>query len=91
MKTITRQQAVEKIFATNGQFFTVHFFKRGGGRRTMNARLGVKKHLKGGELKFNPAEKNLITVFDAQKKGYRSISIEGLIAVTINNENFLIA
>ena len=65
--------------ADDGRFFTVCFTKRTTGEeRVMNARLGVKKHLRGGELKFDPKEKNLLICYDAKSNGYRSIPLEAV-------------
>jgi hypothetical protein len=41
----------------------------------MNARFGVKKHLRGGELAYDASSKNLIPVFDLTKKEYRMINV----------------
>ena len=42
--------------ATQGKFFTVVFVKKDGTTRVMNARLGVSKHLKGGQSTLDPAQ-----------------------------------
>ena len=66
-----------------GKTVTVVFVKRTNGElRTMNCRLGVKKHLKGGELKYNPKDYDLLTTFDMQKKDYRCISLDAVKTVT---------
>ena len=75
---ITREQAVELINESNGRIFSVTFVKKDGSVREMVARLGVKKHLKGGSLGYNPKDFDLITVFDFQKKDYRSIQTKTL-------------
>jgi hypothetical protein len=75
--------------ANNGQFFTVNFTKRTTGEeRTMNARLGVKKHLRGGELSFDPKEKNLLICFDAQSGGYRSINLDSVHWVKVGGKTY---
>lgn len=79
---ITKEQAIEMITQQNGKLFTVEFIKKNGEKRKMNCRAGVKKHLKGGELKFDPASKNLFTVFDMQKKAYRMINLSTLQTLT---------
>ena len=63
-----------KEMVSDGKIFTVEFVKKDGTVRKMNARLGVKKHLKGGSLAFDPSERNLLPVFDMQKEGYRMIN-----------------
>jgi hypothetical protein len=65
---------------TNGKFFTVEFVKKDGSIRKMNARLGVKKHLRGGECTLD-REKFLI-VFDMQSNGYRAINRESILSVS---------
>lgn len=69
--------------------FEVVFIKRTNGEvRHMNAMVGVKKHLAGGELKFNPFDRGLIPVYDVkvkeEGKGYRFINVDDLISITID-------
>ena len=70
---------VEKILNSKGKIFTVTFTKKDGTTRVMNCRLGVTKHLKGGESTLNPNE--YITVYDMQNKGYRAINRQTIIDV----------
>jgi hypothetical protein len=73
----------------NGQIFSVTFIKRTTGEeRTMVCRVGVKSYLRGGSKTFNDTEKGLLTVFDMQKKGYRSIPLDAIIKVKVNKEVF---
>ena len=80
-----------------GKVFTVEFIKRSdNSKRVMNARLGVKSYLHGGNLTYNPAEKKLIPVFDIQKRKYRMISIPSIsrlsiggVTYTVNSSNKL--
>jgi len=60
------------------KIFSVVFEKIDGTLREMICRLGVKKHLKGGELSYDPEEKNYLVVFDMQSEGYRTININTL-------------
>lgn len=68
---------VEEFRKTVGetQIFSVDFIKKDGSLREMTARLGVRKHLKGGTLKYNAEEKSLLPVFDMGKQSYRMINI----------------
>ena len=75
-----------KNFVGRNAVFTATFIKKDGSVRVMNCRLGVKKHLKGGELKYNPIEKNLLTVFDMQKGEYRMINISTLVELKAHGE-----
>lgn len=59
-------------------FFSVKFVKKDGSIRKMTARIGVKKHLKGGQKTYDSDSLNYLTVFDVQKKGYRTINLNTL-------------
>jgi hypothetical protein len=71
----------EQILETKGKIFGVTFIKKDGTTRNMTARLGVKKNLKGVGLSFNPDERNLIVVFDMQKKAYRMVNLLTIISI----------
>jgi hypothetical protein len=74
----------------NGKIFTVTFIKRTTGEaRTMNCRMGVTKHLKGGSKPYNDKDHGLITVWDLQAKGYRCIPLESITG--INDMNVRVA
>jgi hypothetical protein len=64
------------------KIFSVEFTKKDGSLRKMVCRLGVKKYLKGGELKYNPEELNYLTVFDLQSEEYRTINVNTLKSIT---------
>jgi hypothetical protein len=70
---------IENILNSKGKIFTVTFTKKDGTTRVMNCRLGVTKHLKGGESTLNANE--YITVYDMQNKGYRAINRSTIIDV----------
>ena len=81
---MTTASTFQKIMAAgnNGKFFTVRFVKRSTGlERVMNCRLGVQKHLKGGEKAYDDREHKLVTVYDMVAKGYRSIPLESVIDI----------
>lgn len=60
------------------KIFSVSFTKKDGSIREMTCRLGVKKHLKGGELAYIPDDLNYIVVFDMIKEDYRTINVNTL-------------
>lgn len=92
MELKTPQEIAQLIRQTDGRVFTVKFVKRTNHEvRTMNARLGVKKYLAGGEKKFSDAEKGLITVFDMQVGGYRSFPVDNVIGATIDGVSYVTA
>jgi len=78
MNTEAKRKMIKEMIFTgcpNGQTFTATFTKKDGTIRDMNCRLGVTKHLKGGESTTAHKE-NLMTVFDMQTKEYRCINLD---------------
>ena len=86
--TISKADAEKMIRATKGKFFTVTFIKKDGTTRVMNARLGVKSYLKGGELPYNPSDYGLIILFDVQKKKYRAVNLNTISKLKIENTEY---
>jgi hypothetical protein len=60
------------------KIFSVVFEKKDGTLREMVCRLGVRKHLKGGELKYSPEDFNYLVVFDMTAQDYRTINVNTL-------------
>lgn len=74
---------------SDGSIFSVEFIKRTDNQlRKMLCRLGVKKHLRGGDKAYNPKKHNLLTVFDMNKKAYRSIPVNAIQKISINGQTF---
>lgn len=77
-------QDIEQIIDSvgkNGQAFSVKFKKKNGEIREINCRLKVKKHLRGGQLPYDPKEVGTKIVFDLQKKDYRSFSLDSILEI----------
>jgi hypothetical protein len=70
------------------KIFSVVFEKKDGSLREMVCRLGVKKHLKGGDLTYNPEERNYLVVFDMQAEGYRTINIKTLKKIKLDGVTY---
>jgi hypothetical protein len=87
---IDREKAKELIFNTKGKFFTAKFIKKDGSERVMNARLGVKKYLKGGTLRYNPADFNYITVWDRGVKDYRTLNVNTISDLKIGRNEYTV-
>ena len=82
MKEIKRDDLFNLICKNKNNIFSVVFLKKDGSIRKMLCRFGVKKHLKGGKLAFDPIKRGLLVVFDMQKEAYRMINLK-----TITNIN----
>ena len=86
MKTPTvkeRVKAVKTFLLDNnktGYIYSVGFYKRTNGKfRKMVCRGRVYRGLKGGTMKYNPLDRDLVQVYDMQNKGYRLIPCENVV------------
>jgi len=70
------------------KIFSVEFLKKDGSLRKMVCRLGVKKHLKGGELKYSPEDFNYLTVFDLQSEEYRTINVNTIKKIKLDGVTY---
>lgn len=86
MNTLERRSLVE---GTNGSIFTADFIKKNGELRTMNCRLKVRKHLRGG-ISTTAHKENLVTVYDLQAQGYRTINLETLVCIRFNKREVFV-
>ena len=69
------------VARSKGKFINVVFYKKDGSLRTMNCRLGVTKHLKGGVSTLD--KEKFIIVYDMVKKGYRAIDKDSIVSVSV--------
>lgn len=75
---LTREQILALV--RDGRFFKVRFVKRTDSSvRDMVCRVGVRKYLAGGEKPFEDRDHGLITVFDVQKRAYRSFPVDNIL------------
>ena len=88
---IDREEAIKIIKDSRGKIFGVSFIKRSTGElRHMTARLGVKKGVTGEGLKYDPESRQLMTVYDMQKRGHRMVNTETLSRLTYKQINFIV-
>jgi hypothetical protein len=75
-----------KRFVSNGRIFSVTFIKKNGEERTMLARTGVTKHLKGGtRMNNNPDH---LVVWSMRDNGYRTINLETITKLKANGTEY---
>lgn len=86
METIVENLIKE---TSNKRIFNVTFVKKDGSIRKMSAMRGVKKGVKGEGLAFNPSEKNLLSVYDMQSKGFRFVNLNDVISFKANKKTFV--
>ena len=74
-----------KLNVTNdlndGKIFHITFVKKDGTIRSFNARLGVRSHLRGGQLTYDPSANGNIIVFSMDNAGYRTIKVDSILRV----------
>lgn len=78
------------MFSQKGKIMTVGFIKKNGERRVLNGRLGVRKHLKGGESTLSGSDLPYLVVFDVKKSGYRALNLATVDLVKANGREYLI-
>lgn len=83
-----RIELVDKA-GENGRVFGVSFVKKDGSLREMTCRLGVTKHLHGGEDSTSHIPK-YINVFDMNKEAYRKINAETLKEIRFGGETYML-
>lgn len=81
-----------KGLVSSGSIFNVTFTKRTTGElRSMTCRRGVTKGLKDGKKGFSDRSKDLLTVWDMQARGYRSIPVDAIQSLKVNGQTFSFA
>ena len=85
-KRIGKIKASELINDSKGRIFTATFVKENGDERVMNCRKGVQKGVKGTGTKGTTP--GMITVYDMQEKGFRTLNLQTVKALKINKESY---
>jgi len=76
----------------NGRVFSACYVKRSDGKeRVANGRFNVVAHLKGGERAYKPSDYKLVTYYDTNSAGYRSIPLDALKWVQVDGEKLVVA
>jgi len=86
---IHRQDLLGFLKATNGMLFGVVFVRRRDGAvRRMLCRTGVTKSVTGAGLRFEPADRDLFSVYDVRKRQHRFIPLENVLCLTYNKKKY---
>ena len=88
MKRISRKEALEKLYASNGRIFHVIFTKKNGEVRRMTARLGVHKGVIGKGMRYDPLERGLLPVFDMDRADWRMVNLKTLRRLSVDHERY---
>jgi len=88
-RDICRDRLRVFLEGTRGRIFRVVFSRRADGRqREMVCRIGVTKHLKGQGPAYCAADHDLMSVYDVQKREYRSIPLDRVLCVRFGRTNY---
>ena len=68
----------------SGRIFGITFEKADGTVKTINARLGVRKHLNGKGMRYVPENYNLMVLWSMTDKGYRAIKRDKIKSIKSN-------
>ena len=86
-------QIADFITQSRGKFVTVNFIKKDGTARTLNGRIGVIKHLRGGTSTIDHSK--YLVLFDMHSAGYRCVNKDTIMSVTCEgltiNNNAMVA
>lgn len=83
--SLHRLKLSELLAAQAGKFVGIDFIKKNGFARSLNGRLGVHKHLAGGEATVGTPAQVYLTVFDVQRRGYRAVNLATVRRVRARN------
>lgn len=73
-----------------GKFVGVDFVKKGGSGRSLNGRLGVRKHLRGGTNTVELQSRPYLTMFDLKNEGYRAVNLATVARIRANGKEFAV-
>ena len=83
-ETIHRMNLREFLTRNAGQLVGLDFVKADGSDRKITARLGVRKHLRGGVNTVEGQDRPYITMFDMSVLGYRAVNLATVSCVRSN-------
>ena len=85
---INKTQAQLLMSASKGTIFTVTYLKKDGSTRVLNGRSGVTKDVNGNGLKYDPAKKGLVPIYDLKAKGHRMVNLNTVKSLKIRGHEY---
>ena len=87
--TISKSLVHDFLRGLKGKIFTVEFIKRtDGSLRVMRCTTNYQSKLVGGELAYDANDKQLIPVYDLDKRGFRSIPTDAVLRIRALGNNY---
>lgn len=71
-----------------GKIFSVRFVKKNGESRDMVCRLGVQKGVNGQGMAYDPADHDLLCVYDVQRGGFRMVNLATVDRLTVGGVTY---
>jgi len=90
---ITKKEAKHLLrkMEKDNRMFSLEFIKKDGTKRVMLARFNVTKGLNGKGQRYNPADYDLINVYDMNKNAYRSVPLNRLLWVRTKGKRYYVS
>ena len=88
-KQLQRTEVRDFLQGLRGKFFTVEFIKRSTNElRVMNCTTNYQSKLAGGDAAYDFKAKQLLPVYDLQKKAFRSIPLDAVLVIRVKGDSF---
>ena len=84
----TNEELVNIVENNKGKILNLKTVKDNGEFRSLTGRLGVGKGTNGNGLKFDPAEKGLIVIWDKDKQQHRMVRKDNIYEVTFQKVTY---
>jgi len=90
---ITKKEAKHLLnkMRNDNRMFSLEFIKKDGTKRIMLARFNVSKGLTGKGQRYNPADHDLINVYDMNKNAYRSVPLNRLLWLRTKGKRYYVS
>lgn len=90
---ITKKEAKHLLnkMRNDNRMFSLEFIKKDGTKRIMLARFNVTKGLTGKGQRYNPADYDLINVYDMNKSAYRSVPLNRLLWLRTKGKRYYVS
>jgi hypothetical protein len=90
---ITKKEAKHLLnkMRNDNRMFSLEFIKKDGTKRVMLARFNVTKGLTGKGQRYNPADYDLINVYDMNKNAYRSVPLNRLLWLRTKGKRYYVS
>lgn len=92
MNTLRKSQLNEQFIRelVGNSFFTIEFIKKDSTLRKLNGRLGVTKHLRGGQDSTSHIDKYLNVFENGSETKYRKVNLETTQKIVVGKQTYIV-